>query len=240
MIATIKVKGGLRCACCFGDAQGLLEGCACGVLVHADCRRSLGRCPTLGCGAESAQGCGVEPHSPSRPRAARLRAAEAANPRPISALRRLWIAASGAKGRIARYAAAVAITLGLTWTALAGSTCSVGPSSERRLAALATRVQIASHNYYADHRRWPQSLEELCGHDAEHGPYLELDRWDAAESSLMWRGREAWLAVEDPNAPRSVRSVAGGPRVELVRVLFVREDLGGAPRVASGSSHPAH
>ena len=49
-------KGLLRCGYCHGEAHGLLEGCSeCGILLHADCRRALGRCPTLGCLSPSVQ-----------------------------------------------------------------------------------------------------------------------------------------------------------------------------------------
>ncbi|RMG10163.1 MAG: hypothetical protein D6731_17970 [Planctomycetota bacterium] len=40
----------LRCAYCH-DARARLEAaCACGTLLHPDCRAELTRCPTLGCG----------------------------------------------------------------------------------------------------------------------------------------------------------------------------------------------
>src|SRR5579883_599660 len=40
----------LRCALCHDDLGGdALASCACGTILHLECRATLGRCPTLGC-----------------------------------------------------------------------------------------------------------------------------------------------------------------------------------------------
>lgn len=42
----------LRCALCHSDLPAFVRECgACGTLLHTDCARELGRCPTLGCDA---------------------------------------------------------------------------------------------------------------------------------------------------------------------------------------------
>lgn len=56
MPALITPRTHLRCGYCHGEARGLLECCqGCGALLHADCRRELARCSTLGCLASSVQ-----------------------------------------------------------------------------------------------------------------------------------------------------------------------------------------
>lgn len=58
----LRVAESLRCAYCYELPRGLLEGCeVCGALLHAECRRELGRCSTLGCSGEPAQASELKP-----------------------------------------------------------------------------------------------------------------------------------------------------------------------------------
>jgi len=59
-----------RCAICHGALRDREARCReCGSLVHQDCRRELGRCPTLGCAAVD-----VTHHAPTSPRRSSIRA----------------------------------------------------------------------------------------------------------------------------------------------------------------------
>lgn len=63
----------LRCAYCHDgvDERAVVDHCpSCDVVLHADCRRALGRCPTVGCEAS-------RPAAPPRPRPAPARPREA-------------------------------------------------------------------------------------------------------------------------------------------------------------------
>jgi len=162
----IKVKGALRCAYCHGAAQGLLECCdGCGVLVHADCRRELGRCSTLGCQAPSAQAVAL-----------------AARPRP-------W-RAGGVVQRAARKLlplGALLACLGCcVWFTSVTRVPRHSPHAFQMSRALAIRA--ASANFHADLRRHPQSMDE-------GGPYLETYGNDLDAFLLVRRGRVVWVAV---------------------------------------------
>lgn len=176
----IKVKGALRCAYCHGDAQGLLECCdACGVLVHAECRRELGRCSTLGCAAPSVQTVNLS---------ARL-----AEP---------GLVISGA--RLYRWAKRCAPTLFMVLICFGGCafvTLAVrvprSHSPHRMQMARAQSIRVASATFHAEHRRHPASLAELLQKRPGKQPHLEAYGHEGFERfHLVTRGRVVWIAVE--------------------------------------------
>ena len=204
----------LRCAYCHDEACGLLEGCAeCGVLLHTDCRQTLGRCPTLGC------------ESPSLQAAAIFVASEGPRPspaRPLSPprlrLQRFW--------RASRGFLLTAVLLGGASEAVRHELRTSARASQEQAGEQALKqVRAASYAYQADLGRWPATLAEL--YDSRdprwQGPYLAANQAPAAHPyEIMWRGEEAWLAVE-------VRSEGRTPVLKLLAVLFQRGALNHPP-----------
>jgi hypothetical protein len=173
----IKVKGALRCAYCHGEAQGLLECCdGCGVLVHADCRRELGRCSTLGCQAPPAQRLRVHARESERG---------------------LLITGSMIRGWLKRLTPAFLVLscLGCCLFTLDSITVRHPHSPHRWQMSRAMMIRVASANFAADHRRQPTDLAELL-QDSPQGPYLEAHDGEFSDFRLVTHGRVVWIAVE--------------------------------------------
>lgn len=194
---------GLRCALCHGEARGLLEGCgACGALLHADCRRDLGRCPTIGCGEASVQAQPLAPLPPARARVAWDLG---------SALFRVGLAASLALGGF----------IGLD------ALYRYGPERdpERQVKADALAVRAAARLFKLEHRRWPRSLGEL---GAGRRPALtELPRDPEGVPYLVgWKGNAAYLARETAEGTvlceEVLLFVSAPPRAEQVAPAATR------------------
>jgi hypothetical protein len=49
VIVRLRSTTTLRCAVCHDDARGAVACAACAVLIHDECARLCGGCPTLGC-----------------------------------------------------------------------------------------------------------------------------------------------------------------------------------------------
>lgn len=185
----IKVKRGvLRCGFCHGDAQGLLEACqGCSVLLHADCRRDLGRCCTLGCEAPSVQSAAISiqvaREGTTPPAAQNTRQ----GPNPARGGLRFW-------RRNWRTLVPAGVFVALVSFCLLGVSTSSHCGTRSRAAVLrshACAVRAASFNFKADHRRWPASIEELT--QGEH--YFDRDSF-AYDLVFVTRNREVWIAYE--------------------------------------------
>lgn len=205
-VAVIKVKGTLRCASCHGEVKGLLECCgACGVLVHADCRRGLGRCPTLGCQAPSAQ---LEVRAPAK-----------------APLGPSW---SAARTLVKGGLVAAALVGGVVW-ALSTSVCYVPAPKPRALqSGVAREIQDACLLYRLDHGRYPRSMAELLEPSPKgRAPYLE-PFWDPHEFFLLRRGETLWIAMEvhEPQRPQD-------DTIRILRELPPRTSRSAAQRAAA-------
>ncbi|MBL4849571.1 MAG: hypothetical protein JKY65_28915 [Planctomycetes bacterium] len=198
-------EGLLRCAYCHGGAEGLLEGCKCGVLLHADCRQTLGRCPTLGCQTLSVQAVSVL-----------SRAGEADSAVLWRLTKRWWRATRG-------YLLTGTVTLvmlgGCLVSASATTRCGPGRSVEGLQRAESIGIKAACYDYRGTVGRWPTSLDQLVAADTTGNPYIEASFLNGDSRdwrySLMWRGQEAWLAVETKWEEELT--------IKLVRRLFIRE-----------------
>ncbi len=196
----IKVQGALRCAYCHGAAQGLLECCdGCGVLVHADCRRELGRCSTLGCAAPSAQGVSIS----SPPRHVLIRGATIER----------WFR------RLAPTAAILACVGGCLL--FSGTRVPSKRHHHRWQMHRAMLIKAASANYHADHRRYPTSVAELLA-PSKQGPYL-LDSDSPPIGIERFRfvthGRVVWIALELDSEDNPYETET----IRLLEVLYEHE-----------------
>ncbi len=194
-------KGLLRCGYCHGEAHGLLEGCSeCGILLHADCRRALGRCPTLGCLSPSVQSPPVVGPAPLADE----------TPDPTEALPEVpeprWarIREAGFGGLLLSLHRAVLPLAVLSGLLMGGYTlvdafAHTYRSSEAEAGGVPPKVvQDACRRFRLREGRWPESLEELVVASGNATAYLES--WpsnDAGEDFiLVYRGREAWLGTQ--------------------------------------------
>lgn len=222
-------KGLLRCGYCHGEAHGLLEGCAeCGILLHADCRRALGRCPTLGCKTPSvqpvplvlqpAEPAGLEP-VPSEPVSSAPESSVAAGPSRWSRLR-----GAGFTGlllsvhRALLPVAVVAACLMGAYTVLDALKHTLETTEETPTGASPEVVLGACRRFRTTTGRWPESLDELFVSTGEgwKGPYLPS--WPASPEGedyvLIYRGRQAWLGTGSAGPSSGT--------IELERRLFVK------------------
>lgn len=221
-------KALLRCGYCHGEAHGLLEGCsACGILLHADCRRALGRCPTLGCLTPSVQTVelSVVPPpegSPQAPPAGSAeRSPEPSPSEPAEASPR-WarIREAGFSGLLLSLHRAVLPLAVLSGLLMGGYTlvdafAHTYRSFEPEPGGIsAADVRKACHRFRRDRARWPESLEELVLPSGAQAPYLES--WptslEGEDFVLVYRDREAWLGTQ----------AAGPESLELHTRLFVK------------------
>lgn len=214
-------KGLLRCGYCHGEAHGLLEGCSeCGILLHADCRRALGRCATLGCSSPSVQTPSLvlggsrneEPDAPEAlpeapPRWARIREA----------------GFSGLLLSLHRAVLPLAVVSGVLmggYTLVDAFAHSYRSSGAEPGGVSPQVVRRACQRFRLAEGRWPESLDELIPRGRQG--YLEAWPSDATGQDfiLIYRGREAWLGVQR-DGPESL---------ELHARLFVKP----APVAACG------
>ncbi|MBL4849572.1 MAG: hypothetical protein JKY65_28920 [Planctomycetes bacterium] len=190
-------EGLLRCAYCHGEAEGLLEGCKCGVLLHADCRRTLGRCPTLGCQTLSVQAVSVLGQASEADSVVLWRLAK-----------RCWRATRGLL---------LTATISLALFGGMASVVSYSRSPEDIQSYERAAIGAACHEYRSTVGRWPETLEYLVAAETPEGPCLDEDffNWSPWRYSIMWRDQEAWLAIEIKEDE--------GLTTRLVERLFVRE-----------------
>jgi hypothetical protein len=134
----------LRCAVCHDEGPDLVVCAGCATRVHAECRPP--RCPTLGC----------------VPRAA-----------PERAWLTLLVALLREAGHTVFFVVKVS-ALGLAGLVVlflvAGGCVHPGTTPERRARATVDRIRTAATLFLADHRRWPEGLEELRARD-----YIDID-----------------------------------------------------------------
>jgi hypothetical protein len=220
-------KGLLRCGYCHGEAHGLLEGCSeCGILLHADCRRALGRCPTLGCQTPSVQvvpvGLAPPDESPDPPEAP-----------PEAPPRWARIREAGFSGLLLSLHRVVLPCAVLSGVLMGGYTlvdafAHTYRNAEAEAGGISPKtVQDACRRFRVATGRWPESLDELVS----PAPSAYLEGWptnaEGQDFVLIYRGREAWLGTQ----------VEGPASLELHTRLFVKP----APVAACGlPPQPAH
>ncbi|MBL4849573.1 MAG: type II secretion system protein GspG [Planctomycetes bacterium] len=204
-------QGVLRCAYCHGEAYGLLEGCCeCAILLHADCRRILGRCPTIGCQTLSVQSVSIQA-TPSEPESAPVvprRSALEATTWALAAARTYFLPVAVAAGCLVGGAVVV--------DALFFYSTKTSHSVRHEVAA----IRDACRLYKINMRRWPATLDDLMRPSSApnwRGPYLDEmpDHASGAPYRLVWKGQEAWLAIE-------VEAGEEGSATQLLELLFVR------------------
>lgn len=192
----IKVSGQIRCAYCHEQARGLLDCCnACGVVLHAECRRALKRCPTLGCSAPAA--ASLEPTAPGR----------VAGRAPRQAKGILLF-------RIVSLLCGLAALGGCASVMLCATTCTPSPLSRER--CVAGEIRDAAKLYRIEQGRYPRSVQELCdfGRGTQKAYFDDCPDEISERYRFVTQGGTTWVAV-------TVREEPPYDRFTTVRLLAV-------------------